>query len=136
MGLETIRWVANSLEACLKNGSNGFYSARREGDRGFTAQRCSNSRGSYMALAAYGGGGRRSYILIPQDEAGIGWRKMMVVLKDMGRGGVQGRNPPQEMAVALPQRSYKEALEVPRAAQFTVMANMQKALFERGKYFE
>lgn len=60
----------------------------------------------------------------------------MVVLKDMGRVGVQGRNPPQVKAIAQPLRSYKEALEVPRAAQLTVMADMQKALCERGKFFE
>lgn len=39
-----------------------FYTTSREGNISFIVQMCSNTRGCYMTLVEYGGGGRRSFI--------------------------------------------------------------------------
>lgn len=57
LGLATALWLTKALENCLKVGRREFYTAHQEGDRSFIAQQCSNSRGYYMALVQYGGGG-------------------------------------------------------------------------------
>lgn len=86
LSLGTVRWFFNALEVCLKEGK-GFYSAYRDGDRGYIAQRCSNSRGEYMALVEYCGGGRRNCVFIPGDKDRVGWRKLVMELKEAGSGG-------------------------------------------------
>lgn len=102
-------------------GGKEFYMAHREGDRGFIAQRCSNSWGGYMALVEYEGGGRRNFIFILKERDDKGWRKMVDALREAGReGGFVGRNrggavqvPSVEM-VAVNQsnkRSYREVLQ-------------------------
>lgn len=50
LGLGTVRWFSNALEECLSVEGKGFYTAHRDGDKGYIAQRCINSRGKYMAL--------------------------------------------------------------------------------------
>lgn len=94
-----------------------FYTTSREGTKSFIVQRCLNVRGCYMALVEYGGGGRRSFIFIPKELGGKGWRKMADALWEAilekgqelhGRGGVAQRplvvvNHPQS-------RLYREVL--------------------------
>lgn len=62
------RWFTKALEDCLKVGRREFYTSHREVDRGFIAQRCSNSQGVFMALVEYKQGGRRNCIFIPKDR--------------------------------------------------------------------
>lgn len=76
LGLDIARWFSRALEGSLKTGRKEFYIAHCEGGRGFIAQRCSNFCGFYMALVEYGGGGRCSFIFIPADRDGVGWRKL------------------------------------------------------------
>ncbi|KAF5461820.1 hypothetical protein F2P56_017887 [Juglans regia] len=87
LGLGTVRWFSNALEECLLLEGKGFYTAYRDGDKGYIAQRCCNSRGEYMALVEYGGGGRRNFIFIPGDKDRKGWRKLVEVLKEGSSGG-------------------------------------------------
>lgn len=66
-----------------------------------------------MALVEYGGGGRRSFIFIPKDRDGMGWRKLEEVLREAGREGGPNRPSQPVMTVAQHQphtRSYLEAL--------------------------
>lgn len=115
LGLGTARWFTRALEDCLKARRKEFYSAHREGGWGYIAQRCSNSRGCYMALVEYGGGGHRSFIFIPEDTDGRGWRKLAEVLREVGRGPDLPSPPLTTLALQQPlARSYREALQQPR----------------------
>lgn len=40
LGLDTARWFSRALEGSLKTGRKEFYTAHREGGRGFIAQWC------------------------------------------------------------------------------------------------
>ena len=97
-----------------------FYTTKREGNSSFIVQRCSNSRGRCLAVAEYGGGGRRNFIFVPEEE-GNGWNKMGEALWDLsdGKRKVQrDSNQKRMMIKAQPQNlSYREALmvEQPRA---------------------
>lgn len=62
------------------------------------------SHGFYMALVEYIGGGRRSFIFIPKDRDGAGWRNLAVVLQEAGGEGGQNLLPPLS-------QSYRETLE-------------------------
>lgn len=113
VGLETARWFHRALEGCLKAAGKGYYSAHRNGDRGYIAQRCSTSRGAYLALVEYGGGGRRSFIFIPEDRNGVGWRNLMVALQEVGGGdgsGLKKRSEFSQQSNGEHRSSYREAL--------------------------
>ncbi|KAF5447553.1 hypothetical protein F2P56_033099 [Juglans regia] len=115
MGLSTAQWLERVLEESEMGVKKDYYSSTREGYRSFIAQRCSNKRGRFLEIAVYAEGGRRSLILIPEEEGGRGWRRLREVLrkatllgrKSAGYGDdIQRRQWGKETQV----KSYKEAL--------------------------
>lgn len=106
LGLGTARWFVKVLEDCLKTVRKEFYSVHKEGDRGYVAQRRHNSRGSFMALMEYGGGGYRNFLFIPKDREGRGWRKLVEIMREAAWTGGLVFQPPQQP----PFQSYREAL--------------------------
>ncbi|KAF5477643.1 hypothetical protein F2P56_004263 [Juglans regia] len=116
LSLGTVRWFFNALEVCLKKEGKGFYSAYRDGDRGYIAQRCSNSRGEYMALVEYCGGGRRNCVFIPGDKDRVGWRKLAMALKEAGSGG-GCQLPPITTVQNSNLRSYSDVLQGSREVE-------------------
>ncbi|KAF5479430.1 hypothetical protein F2P56_000250, partial [Juglans regia] len=64
LGSAATSWFIKALNDCLKLRRREFYTAHREGDRGFIAQRCSNPQGTFMALLEYKQGGRRNSELL------------------------------------------------------------------------
>lgn len=118
--LATTWWFTKALEDCLKVGRREFYTAHQKGDRGFIAQRCSNSKGLSWHWWNTNRGGQRNCILIPEGIDGRGWTKPVEVLREAGREGRIARlTPPTTMAVmsaSYPSKSsYLEALQKPSA---------------------
>lgn len=90
----------------------------REGSSSFIAQRCSDAHGRYMQLVENGGGSRCSFIFIPEEMEGKGWRRMAEALWEFaseGRGISHNRGgAPMRPSVAMLQlqkHSYREVLE-------------------------
>lgn len=103
LGLGTARWFSKALKDCLKAGRKEFYSAHREGVRGYNALRRSNSRGCFMALVEYGEGGNWSFIFIQEDRDGRGWRKLSEALWEASSGGDFALLPSQMTSIAQQQ---------------------------------
>lgn len=135
LGTAIARWFSKVLEACMKSGSKEYHSAHREGVKGYIAQRCSNSRGCYMALVEYGGGGRQSFIFIPEYRDNRGWWKLAEVLRDVGREDEIARPSQPGTTVAQHQnhpRSYREALQQPRRERVRGRASSDLLVCPRG----
>ncbi|KAF5442614.1 hypothetical protein F2P56_035254 [Juglans regia] len=115
MGLSTVQWLKRALEESEIGARKDYYSSIREGYRSFIAHRCSNNRPRFLEVVVYAEGGRRSFIIIPEEEGGRGWRRMREVLRELtqvvrcrvGSGGNVQRRQWREVAHA---KSYKEAL--------------------------
>ncbi|KAG2672218.1 hypothetical protein I3760_13G030000 [Carya illinoinensis] len=110
----TARWFSLALENCLTGGKKDFYTAHRDGDRGYIAQRGSNNQGAFMALVEYSRGGRRNCIFIPEERDGKGWRKLIELLKEGGRENRFTGIAPPATTVDAPTRSYRDALQQSR----------------------
>lgn len=82
LGLGTAQWLERAMEDCVKGESRDFYTSTREGFRSFIALRRSNDRGRFLEVVVYGEGGHRSFILIPEDKGGRGWRSMREVMRE------------------------------------------------------
>lgn len=70
-----------------------------------------------MMLVEYGGGGRRSFIFIPEETEGKGWRRMVEALLEFAYEGRstshnRGEAPmrPLVAALQLQKHSYREVL--------------------------
>lgn len=103
LGTASARWFSKVLEDCMKFGSKEFYSAHRDGARGYIAQQCSNAQGCYMALVEYNGGRCRSFIFIPKDSDGRGWWKLVEVLREAGREDDSSSHP----GTTVPQQHHQ-----------------------------
>jgi hypothetical protein len=57
------------------SGDHDFIKSFREGSKLLIARRGENKVGRFLEAAAYGLGGRRGLILIPEGRGGWGWRK-------------------------------------------------------------
>jgi hypothetical protein len=69
-------WLASTLETLLGfSGDHDFVKSFREGSKLLIAHRGENKAGRFLEAAAYGLGGRRGLILIPEGRGGWGWRK-------------------------------------------------------------
>jgi hypothetical protein len=69
-------WLASMLETLLGfSGDHDFVKSFREGSKLLIACRGENKAGRFLEAAAYGLGGRRGLILIPEGRGGWGWRK-------------------------------------------------------------
>ncbi|KAF5450040.1 hypothetical protein F2P56_030421 [Juglans regia] len=127
LGWDTARWVLRALEECFKHGRKVCYSAYRDGNRGYIAQKGSNSRGSFLALVEYSGGGRWSFIFISGERDGMGWRKLAVVVREVGNECAQGRSLPSSSTVALPlARSYMEVVQTPRDGRNFALVDLNR----------
>lgn len=102
LDLTMARRFAKALEVYVKVGRNEFFASHRVGDRGFIAQRCSNQQSMFMELVEYYRGGRQNCIFVPEDIDGLGWRKMVEMLKEIGReGGLGGAAPTMTLVEPL-----------------------------------
>jgi hypothetical protein len=52
-----------------------FIKSFREGSKVLIARRGGNQVGRFFEVVAFGMGGRKGFILIPEDHGGWGWRK-------------------------------------------------------------
>lgn len=64
-----------------------------------------------MVLEEYRGGGRRNCFFVPTNRDGRGWCKLVEVLREAARSGVQAPSALMVGHYSLPSRSYKEALQ-------------------------
>lgn len=88
-------------------------------------QQGSNSRGNYLSMVVYSGGGSRIFIIILGDKDGMGWRKLAEALREVGSEGGNGRVLPSSSAVAFTSsRSYREALQSTRDVRKSDMASL------------
>lgn len=113
MELATARWFSKTLEDGVNVRRKGFYVSHREGDMGFTVQRCTNIQGAFMALEEHRQGECRNSILVPVDRDGRGWRKLAEVVRDVAQS--VGQAPPAMTLISKSSQSYKEALQHPRS---------------------
>lgn len=98
-----VKWLAKAMEDCLRGAAKDFYSTVHEGNHSFITQRCSNTRGRCMAIVEYGGGSRRSLIIVLDEVEGKGWEKMMEVLWDfVYKGKGMNHNRGKVSTVAVP----------------------------------
>jgi hypothetical protein len=75
-------WLASTLETLLGfSGDHDFVKSFKEGSKLLIAQRGENKAGRFLEAAAYGLGGRRGLILIPEGRGGWGWRKFSSELR-------------------------------------------------------
>jgi hypothetical protein len=69
-------WLASMLETLLGfSGDHDFVKSFKEGSKLLITRRGENKAGQFLEAAAYGLGGRRGLILIPEGRGGWGWRK-------------------------------------------------------------
>lgn len=113
MELATARWFSKALEDGRTTRRKGFHASHREGDRGFTVQRCTNIQGAFMAMEERRGGGRQNCILVPDDRDERGWWKLAELLREVARIGVQALLV--TIALPKPPQLYKEAFHQPRS---------------------
>lgn len=119
LGTATVRWLAKALEDYLKGEKKDFFTTVREGGRSFLVQSCSNGFDRYLALVEYGGGGRRNFIFVLEEE-GSGWRRLGEALWEFiyeGRNIYRGEVPMRpSMKRIQPQIcTYREALLTEKA---------------------
>lgn len=63
-----------------REGLKEFVKSSKVANKAFIAQRCSNSHGCFLALAEYGGGGQKGFIVILKGREGKGWRSCTLEL--------------------------------------------------------
>jgi hypothetical protein len=69
-------WLASTLETLLGfSGDHDFVKSFKEGSKLLIARRGENRAGRFLEATAYGLGGRRGLILIPEGRGGWGWHK-------------------------------------------------------------
>lgn len=114
LGLSMVQWLEKALKACLKKEEK--FATVKEGSSSFIARLYSNDRDCYIAMVEYGGGGRRTFIFVLEEE-GRGWKRMGEAVWELlpnGRfthsNGAMKR--PKEVKVQLQHHSYREALMV------------------------
>lgn len=70
-------WLLATLEALAQAvGVEDFVKSSKVRSRDFITQRGSNYQGRYLSVAKYGGGGRKDFIVIPEERDGKGWRTL------------------------------------------------------------
>ncbi|XP_062148491.1 uncharacterized protein LOC133857298 isoform X1 [Alnus glutinosa] len=75
-------WLASTLKILLGFlGDQDFVKSFREGSKLLIAHRGENKAGQFLEAAAFGLGGRKGFILIPEGHRGWGWHKFSGVLK-------------------------------------------------------
>ncbi|XP_040986533.1 uncharacterized protein LOC121234599 [Juglans microcarpa x Juglans regia] len=94
-----------------------------------------------MVLVEYGGGGRRSFIFIPEGRGGMGWRNLMVVLQEVVIGDVFVLTAPTKSSYGARLSSFREVLvgwhEGPGVVKGTEMTGLPRSCgvppLERGQ---
>jgi hypothetical protein len=62
-------------------GLKEFVKSSKVGNKAFIALHCSNKHGCFLAVAEYGGGGRKGLVVIPKGRCGRGWRGFALELQ-------------------------------------------------------
>ncbi|KAF5477219.1 hypothetical protein F2P56_003883, partial [Juglans regia] len=94
-----------------------------------------------MVLAEYGGGGRSSFIFIPEGRGGMGWRNLMVVLQEVVIGDGSVLTAPTKLSYGAGPSSFREVLvgrhEGPGAVKRIEMTGLPRSgevpFLERGQ---
>lgn len=106
LGKAFVLWLlAIVVEVLNAETRKEFLKSSRVGSKAFIVQRHANRNGRYLVIGEYGGGGRRSSIIIPEGREGKGWYEWVIELQkvatffnvsDSGgrRGGTGGSSQP------------------------------------------
>lgn len=73
MGKTSVLWLCRMVEDLRGVEIKDFYQSICYGNTIYVARRRSNGHGRYLKLSEYGGGGRKSSIVIPEGNKGRGW---------------------------------------------------------------
>ena len=80
----TILWLVTSWDSLLKGEeSRESWRSFRFGNMVYVLQRRRNQYGIFMELSKYGGGGRSSFVIIPEGCDGKGWKECYAQLQGL-----------------------------------------------------
>ncbi|GLT55585.1 hypothetical protein SLA2020_286950, partial [Shorea laevis] len=119
MSFQTVVWMLKMVEELWSGDpAADFCRSRRTGDTVIVLQKRQNDFGRFLELTEYGGGRRRSHVIIPQGRDGSGWHhcisQLRKLVKHVEQKGGAGRNviplPVQSQVVEQGGKTFAEVL--------------------------
>jgi hypothetical protein len=84
LGWSSLVWLMQAVERLSKGEEdNDKWKTFRMGSTVYVVLRRKNKHGQFIELSEYGGGGRRSYVVIPEGSDGKGWLDVWVQLQKL-----------------------------------------------------
>ncbi|GLT54977.1 hypothetical protein SLA2020_281350 [Shorea laevis] len=119
MSFQTVVWMLQMVEELWSGDlAADFCRSRRTGDTVIVLQKRQNDFGRFLEFTEYGGGRRRSHVIIPEGRDGSGWHhcisQLRKLVKHVEQKGCAGKNaiplPVQPQVVEKGGKTFAEVL--------------------------